>query len=61
MIDSFELLDLPMAKAERLDDVQLGLLLEALQLGSGVTSEPEQLRRAIALLERADRDALCVC
>ena len=61
MIDSCELLDLPMAQANHLDDVQLGLLLDALQLGAGITSEPDQLRRAIALFTRADRDALCVC
>ena len=60
MIDSCEVLDLFRAQADRLDDVQLGLLLDALQIGAGVTSEPDQLRRAIALFTHADRTVLCV-
>ena len=61
MIDSCELLDLPTAQADRLDDAQLGLLLDALQLGAGTTTDPDQLRRAIALFARAELNALLAC
>jgi len=61
MIDSCELLALPMAQTDRLDDVQLGMLLDALQLGAEITADPEQLRRAIALFARAELNALLAC
>jgi len=38
-----------MAEGDRLSDVQLGLLLDALQLGTRVVGHPEHFREALAL------------
>ena len=42
------------ADRDRLDDVQLGMLLDDLQLGTEITSYPERFRAALALLARSD-------
>ena len=44
----------PKADGDRLSDAQHGLLLDALQLGTRITEHPEQFRRALALIARAD-------
>jgi hypothetical protein len=55
MSDPFELPCSAKAHGNRLTDANLGLLLDALQLGTDVTTHPERFRQALALLARADR------
>ena len=43
-----------MAEGDRLSDVQLGMLLDALQLGKRIAGHPEQFRRALALFARTN-------
>jgi len=43
------------ADGGRMSDLQLGMLLDALQLSSEITQTPERFRDALALIERAER------
>jgi hypothetical protein len=42
------------ADGSRMSDRQLGMLLDALQLGAETTESPDEFRRALALLAPAD-------
>jgi hypothetical protein len=52
--DHFELSLCLNADSDRLRDENLGLLLDALQIGSGVTADPERFRQALALVAQAE-------
>ena len=41
-----------MARGGQLSDSQLGLILDDLQLGTGVTTDPARYRQALALVAR---------
>ena len=54
MAHQFALSDRHRADGDRLSDAQLGMLLDTLQLGVGMTTQPALFRDALALLARAD-------
>ena len=53
MTDRMELMKHVVARGPRLTDAHLGLLLDDLQVGAGLTAHPVRLRRALALFARA--------
>ena len=50
MPDHFELPLCLIASCDRLRDEHLGLLLDDLRIGSGITTDPERFRQAVALV-----------
>ena len=52
--DHFELPLCLIASCDRLRDEHLGLLLDDLRIGSGITTDPERFRQAVALVARAE-------
>jgi hypothetical protein len=60
MMDRIALSHWPIAEGDRLSDAHLGLLLDALQLGTTLTEDPERFRRAVAMVASHSRQLACV-